>query len=51
MREATIAPLHGNGGFAIRAAVPKAELPRIVPAVKARGGTDIVVFSPAQIVP
>ena len=51
MREATIAQLHGNGGFAIRAAVPKAELPRIVPAVKARGGTDIVVFSPAQIVP
>lgn len=51
MREATIAPLHGNGGFAIRAAIPRAELPRIVPAVKARGGTDIVVFSPAQIVP
>lgn len=51
MREATIAPLHGNGGFSVRAAIPRAELPRIVPAVKARGGTDVVVFSPAQIVP
>jgi ATP phosphoribosyltransferase len=51
MREATIAPLHGNGGFAVRAAVPRADLPRIIPAVKLHGGTDVVVFSPAQIVP
>jgi len=51
MREATIAPLHGDAGFAVRAAVPRSELSRIVPAVKLRGGTDVVVFSPAQIVP
>lgn len=51
MREATIAPLFGDSGFAIRAAVPRDELPRILPALKDAGGTDIVVSSIAQIVP
>lgn len=51
MREPTIAPLHGTGGFAVRAAVPRADLPRLIPELKARGGTDLVVTEPAQIVP
>ena len=50
MREVTVAPLYGARGFAIKAAVPRSELPTIIPAVKAAGGTDIVVSALAQIV-
>lgn len=51
MRQATVAPLYGNGGFAVRAAVPKQLLPQVIPAVKAAGATDVVVSSLSQIVP
>ena len=51
MREPTMAPLHGEQGFAVKAAVPRRDLPRLIPAIKARGGTDIVVTALAQIVP
>jgi len=50
MREPTVAPLHGNSGFAVKAAVPRADLPRLIPEIKARGGSDIVVTQLAQIV-
>jgi len=50
MREPTIAPLHGEAGFAVKAAVPREELPGVIPEIKARGGTDIVVTQIAQIV-
>jgi ATP phosphoribosyltransferase len=50
MREATVAPLYGDAGFAVKAAVPRDQLPRLIPAVKAAGGTDLVVTSIAQIV-
>lgn len=51
MREATVAPLFGNSGFAVKAAVPKDRLPEIILAVKAAGGSDVVVTSLSQIVP
>lgn len=51
MREPTISPLHGDAGYAVKAAVPRADLPRIIPELKARGGTDIVVSALGQIVP
>jgi len=51
MREPTIAPLHHDAGFAVKAAVPRADLPELIRAIKERGGTDIVVFQIAQIVP
>jgi ATP phosphoribosyltransferase len=51
MREPTIAMLHGEAGFAIKAAVLRSELPRLVPLVKANGGTDLIVSALAQIVP
>jgi len=50
MREPTIAPLHGEEGFAVKAAVPRELLPALIPRIKERGGTDIVVFQPSQIV-
>ena len=51
MREPTIAPLHGDTGFAVKAAVPRESLHRVIPEIKARGGTDVVVSALAQIVP
>jgi ATP phosphoribosyltransferase len=51
MREPTISTLHGNGGFAIKSAVPRKDLARVIPRVKAAGGTDIVVYDLSQIVP
>jgi ATP phosphoribosyltransferase len=51
MREPTIAPLHHEAGFAVKAAVPREGLPALIRAVKDGGGTDIVVFEIAQIIP
>ena len=51
MREPTIAPLHGDTGFAVKAAVPRESLPRLIPEIKARGGSDVVVSALTQIVP
>lgn len=51
MRQATVAPLFGNGGYAVKAAVPRDCLPHVIPAVKAAGGTDVVVSALSQIVP
>jgi len=51
MRRATVSPLFGNNGYAVKAAVPRDALPRVIPAVKAAGGTDVVVSRLAQIVP
>lgn len=50
MREPTIAALHGEHGYAVKVAVPREELPALIPRVKALGGTDIIVSEPSQIV-
>ena len=51
MREATVSPLFGNSGYAVKAAVLTDELHEIIPAIKAAGGTDVAVTSISQIVP
>ncbi|MBI1291080.1 ATP phosphoribosyltransferase [bacterium] len=51
MREPTISTLHGDAGFAIKSAVPRKDLARVIPQVRAAGGTDIVVYELSQIVP
>jgi len=51
MRQPTISQLAGGEGFAVKAAVPRSQLPAVVPQLKACGGTDIVVTRLAQIVP
>ena len=50
MRQPTIAPLHGEDAYAVKAAVPRDQLPRLVVELRACGGTDIVVSKLAQIV-
>ena len=51
MRKPTISSLHGDAGFAIRAAVPRPELVQLIPELKARGACDIVTSSFGQIIP
>ncbi|MCC6230106.1 MAG: ATP phosphoribosyltransferase [Phycisphaerales bacterium] len=51
MREPTISPLHAESGYAVKAAVPREQLPKLIPDIKSAGGTDIVVSPVAQIVP
>lgn len=51
MREPTVAQLHGEGGYAVRAAVPRKDLPGVIVEIKRRGGTDIVVTTLSQLVP
>jgi ATP phosphoribosyltransferase len=51
MREPTISTLHGGVGLAVKAAVSRSELPGLIPLLKNRGATDIVVSRLEQIVP
>jgi len=51
MRQATVSRLFGDTGYAVKAAVPRELLPQVIPAVKAAGGTDVVVSALSQIVP
>ena len=51
MRKPTIAPLFGEEGYAVKAAVPRNGLHDLIPQIKALGGTDIVVTAPDQLVP
>lgn len=51
MRQPTVSQLAGGGGYAVKAAVPRADLPEVIPRLKAEGGEDVVVTRIAQIVP
>jgi ATP phosphoribosyltransferase len=51
MRQPTVSSLAGDEGFAVKAAVPRDQLPEVIPKLKARGGSDVVVTKLAQIVP
>jgi ATP phosphoribosyltransferase len=51
MREPTIAYLHGGAALSVKAAVPRLDLALLIPALKERGATDIVVTQLEQIVP
>ncbi len=51
MRQPTIATLHHEEGYAVKAAVPRASLTTLIPQIKERGGSDIIVSDLQQIVP
>ncbi len=50
MRKPTVAPLHDQAGFAIKAAVPSKSLPQLIPLLKTNGAADLVVMELGQIV-
>jgi ATP phosphoribosyltransferase len=50
MRQPTVSRLHSGAGYAIRIAVPRRGLPELLPEIKARGGMDLVVTLPDQII-
>ncbi len=51
MRQPTVSQLHSGSGFAVKAAIPRTALPTLIPALRAAGGSDIVVSAIAQLVP
>lgn len=50
MRQPTISPLRDSAGFAVRAAVPKADIASLVPRLKELGGADICISNVSQLV-
>jgi ATP phosphoribosyltransferase len=50
MRRPTVAPLFGDGGYAVKAAVPRRQVPELIPRLRAAGGSDVLVSSIQQIV-
>lgn len=51
MRSPTVSPLHGETGFAVKVAVPKAEVARLIPQLAAAGARDILEYRLEKIVP
>lgn len=51
MRQPTVAPMHNNNGFAVKVAVLRDQLADVIPLIKERGGSDLIVSQPGQIVP
>jgi ATP phosphoribosyltransferase len=51
MKEPTVSRLMGDAGYAVKIAAPRSSLPNLIPAIRACGGTGIVITQPSQIVP
>jgi len=51
MRRPTIASLYGGEAFAVKVAVPRAQLADLIPVLKRAGASDVVVSRIDQIVP
>jgi ATP phosphoribosyltransferase len=50
MRQPTVSQLAAGEGYAVKAAVPRDQLPDVIPSLMERGGTDVVVTRLSQIV-
>ena len=50
MKMPTISSSHAGAGYAVKAAVPKNKLVELIPLIKAKGGTDIVIMPINQLV-
>ncbi|MEM9374406.1 MAG: ATP phosphoribosyltransferase [Planctomycetota bacterium] len=51
MRRPTVSVLGEDAGFAVKIAAPRESLAELIPEIKARGGTDIIVTEIARLVP
>jgi ATP phosphoribosyltransferase len=50
MRTPTVMPLAGDGGFAVKSAVPRKDVARLIPLLKAAGAADILEFPFSKVV-
>ncbi|BDU75859.1 ATP phosphoribosyltransferase [Mesoterricola sediminis] len=50
MRMPTVMPLAGDGGYAVKSAVLRKEVARLIPVLKAAGATDILEFPFSKVV-
>lgn len=50
MRAPTVSPLHNDQGFAVKIAVPRADVSKLVPRLKKLGATDIVEYELRKVV-
>lgn len=50
MRSPTVSPLHGEQGFAVKAAVPASDVPRLIPCLLKAGAVDILEYRVEKIV-
>ena len=50
MRAATVSPLYRQQGYAVKAAVPRLEVAKLVPQLKRLGATDILEFELRKVV-
>ncbi|HDQ00620.1 MAG TPA: ATP phosphoribosyltransferase [bacterium] len=50
MRSPTVAPLYGDQGFAVKVAVKKAEVVKLIPLLKKHGATDILEYEIRKVV-
>lgn len=51
MQNPTVSPLHGGSGFAVRAAVPRRDLPGLLLRLRSLGARDLVVSTVSQLLP
>lgn len=51
MKSPTVSPLFGDGGYAVKIAVHKSEVPRLIPQLKSLGATDILEYDLRKVVP
>ncbi len=50
MRSPTVSPLHGDQGFAVKIAVKKSEVVKLIPLLKKYGATDILEYEFRKVV-
>lgn len=51
MKAPTVQPLHGNGEFAVKAAVPRERIDRLIPALRRAGARDILETEIRRVIP
>jgi ATP phosphoribosyltransferase len=51
MKAPTVQPLFGNGEYAVKAAVPREQVPRLIPILRRAGATDILETEIKRVTP
>ncbi|MDR2517121.1 MAG: ATP phosphoribosyltransferase [Spirochaetaceae bacterium] len=51
MRSPTVAPLYGDGGYAVKIAVKRSEISELIPRLKRLGAGDIVEYDLRKVIP